>query len=150
MPLTTQFRCFQFTVLCSAALLFASGSAVAMEIKQFDQMIDKDRARYVTTLFDESVKYLQIKGREDDAKKVNNLFFDKPPGSTVSKGMHEFMEVLQGLHNVNRDKPIHVEHAMAIMLKRHGVVIPMNDFMQLTKDFKASHIEEVIPPGLNQ
>lgn len=127
------------TPVLAASLFFAPHYADAMEIKQFDQMSLNDQRKYFEAVFGESVKFLIRNGRFDESDRVLALFKGKSSGE-ISDGMHEFLSVLEGLRDLERknpDKKIpHVEHAMAITLKRHGVVIAMNDMMQFAKDFR--------------
>ena len=123
----------------AASLFFAPDYAGAMEIKQFDQLSDKDSGKYVEILFGESARYLIRNDRVDESYKLLALFKRKPSGE-ISDGMREFLELLKELRELERQgltkKTPHVEHAMAITLKRHGIAIALNDMMQFAKDFQ--------------
>ena len=125
-------------VFLSAALFIAPGYADAMEIQKFDQMSENDQGRYVSVLFGQSVRYFWGQGEKEKGDVVLGLFKRNSPDET-SEGMKELVDVLGGLREMERQHPEkvpHVEHAMSIVLRRHGVSIPFNDFMQFAKDFQ--------------
>lgn len=125
--------------LSAALFLSGAGAVDAMEIKKFDQMSLNDQARYAQILIGESIKFLFRNGRFDDGEKALALFKGKPSGE-IPDGMQEFINVLKELReiedkNISQRSP-HVEHAIAIVLKRHGIVVAMSDVMQFNKDFQ--------------
>lgn len=125
----------------SAALFLMPAPSDAMEIKQFNQMSIDDQAHYIEILMGESVKYLWRKGRKEDADAVLALF-KRDSSGRISKGHNEFSAAIDGLAELERleqlKKTPHVEQALAIVLKDHGVVIPMKDFMLFAQDFRPS------------
>lgn len=62
------------------AVLLFSGAAGAMEIRQFDNMDDRDQAAYVGLLVKRAEKVLTNEGRIDPAAQVDKLFLTKPAG----------------------------------------------------------------------
>ena len=127
------------TVL-SAALLF-TGAANAMQIPQYDQMVQNDKSTYVTFLIMGAAKALEAHGQPDQSKKLIALF----EYSGENGGAHQFNKNLQIERIINaknaadpnnKQKPYEVEHALALTLKNNGILIPVDVLLALGKDFK--------------
>lgn len=123
----------------AASVFFAPYHADAMEIQQFDQMSLDDRGNYVQALVGGSINFLILNSKFEEGDQFQKLFKRKPSGE-ISDGMKEFIRVLEEVREIERrgmtKKALHVEHAFAIVLKRHGIAISMGDMMQFAKDFK--------------
>lgn len=124
----------------TASLLLVLVASDAMPISQFDAMSKDDQARYSNEVFGNSVKMLRQQGRKEEAQKVMDLF-DLKPGEKLPQGVHEMLDILAGLRKMPSEKAYHVEHAMGVMLRRHGVNFTPSDLKELVliaKDFKPS------------
>jgi len=127
----------------AATILATPVSSDAMEIKQFDKMSLKDRGRYVGELMGQSVRYLWAHGKKEAGEKVLDLFrrsnADKAAGK-ISPGMQAFADTLNILRAAEKAGKLnatpHAEHAMFVMLKKHGITIPPKEIMFFAKDFK--------------
>jgi hypothetical protein len=128
------------TVLSAAALLF-TGAANAMQIPQYDQMVQNDKSTYVTFLIMGAAKALEAHGQPDQSKKLIVFFED----GSDNGGAHQFSKNLQVARIINaknasdpnnKQKPYEVEHALALTLKNNGILIPVDVLLALGKDFK--------------
>lgn len=125
------------TVLCTAIVLWA-GSVGSMEIKEFDKMSDDDRHFYTTCMVVGIMKFLLRTHRDEEYDNLLPIFRKKPSGELPDGWLefHSIMDEVREIERQNLTKKIpHVEHAMAVMLKRHSVVIDMKKMMQFTRDF---------------
>ena len=129
------------TVL-SAALLF-TGAANAMQVPQYDQMVQNDKSRYVTLLVMGAAKALEAHGQPDQSKKLIVFFED----GSDNGGAHQFSKNLQVVRMINaknatdpnnKQKPYEVEHALALTLKNNGILIPVDVLLAFGKDFQPS------------
>lgn len=140
MKLNTPVQKFIAGTFLSAAMVFASvPSAEAMQIKDFDRMSLNDQGRYVTVLFGETVKHLWLNGEKKQGDAVLSMFERSSPAE-ISPGMDELVDIISGLRQMEKDNPSkvpHVEHAMAILMKRHGIAgVSTKDLMQFAKNFE--------------
>jgi hypothetical protein len=115
----------------------------AMEIQQFDKMADKDQDEYVGELVIRAEKVLRDNGKRELASQVNKLFTTVNAGSQISLGMAEFTINLArarvaDLRNIEKDpntRRLEVEHALIVMLKSNGIVLP-NTIMTVMDNWK--------------
>jgi len=116
----------------------------AMEIQQFDKMADKDQDEYVGELVVRAERVLRDAGRRDLAVQLNKLFTEhQDPADKISLGMAEFQMILArgrvfDLRSILQDPKalrLHVEDAMALTLKPHGIEMP-DSFFTVMKDWK--------------
>lgn len=136
------FQKFLATTFLSASILFSS-AAQAMQIQQFDKMANQDQDEYVAELVLGAQKVLQDSGRPDLAQQVHTLFTTKDPQGDISVGMTEFEITLARARvadaaNVTKDPNaarLEVEHAMIVMLKKNGVILPPS-FMTVASNFQ--------------
>ena len=132
----------------SAAMLF-SNAAQAMEIREFDKMAIQDQGDYIQALVDGAQKVLNGQGHRGLAVKVDQLFTEVHHGDTMPLGMIEFEENLDrarvaDARNVIKDpntRRIEVEDAMAVTLKKNGIVLPQS-FFTVASGFKPKHSPE--------
>jgi hypothetical protein len=129
------------TVL-SAALLF-TGAANAMQIPQFDKLAVDDQDTYVTLLAQGAAKGLYDHGDIKGGDKLVQLFND---GSNTGGGA-QFWKYLDEVRIMNKNNaadpknkepPYEVEHAVALMLKNNGIIVPVSFLLTINKDFKPS------------
>jgi hypothetical protein len=126
----------------SAVMLFTS-VAQAMEIRQFDNMADRDQAEYVGLLVQGAEKELIGQGRTDLAAKIDQLFTKTPPGDRMPLGMTEFeinlallrLADAKNAENNPNDPRVEVEDVMAITLEKNGTKLP-DSFFAVAKHFK--------------
>lgn len=138
---TTNKSTLMVGILLSLTWFIAPVSSNALPIPQYDEMSEADQARYASELFSNSADMLLNQGRHQELRKLLNLF-EKKPGAQVSEGTREFKSALAGLRNLPNDKPYHVEHAYAHILREHGVPLSADELKQLAragKSFKTSN-----------
>ena len=132
----------------SAAMMF-SGTAHAMEIRQFDRMAAQDRQDYMNFLVEGAQKVLIAQGQRDDAAKVYQLFHEIHPGDTLSIGEAEFEGNLDNARVADAERHardpnarrLEVEDALFVTLKKNGIILPRSIFT-VAKDFKPKHSPE--------
>jgi hypothetical protein len=136
-------RLTRFAWPLSAAMLFDT-TAKAMEIRQYDKMVDRDQADYIQVLVDGAQKVLNNEGRSDFARKMDQLFTEIPAGDKISLGMQEFENNLAlarvtDAKNVIKDpnaQRLEVEDVMAATLeKKNGIELP-DSFFTVGSNFK--------------
>jgi len=141
-----RFTRFLASTFLSAAMLLP-GVVQAMQIQQFDKMVEDDQAEYVSELIQGAEKVLTDEGRPDLAAQVSHLFTTNAPDGNISIGMSDFMLTLAKARLADAQraekKPsahrLEVEDAMAVMLKKvHGIDLPQN-FFTVNKNFKPKH-----------
>lgn len=134
-------RCLAATFL-SAAMLF-SGAAQAMEIRQFDNMAQDDRAEYVSELIQGAEKVLTDEGRPDLAAQVSHLFTTNAPDGNISIGMSQFIldlakarlaDAKRAAQDPNAQR-LELEDAMAVTLQKNHIELP-DSFFTVAKNFK--------------
>ncbi len=135
---------FTIPVSACAAATKLAGRPQGMEIQKFDKMAQDDRAEYVSELISGAEKVLTDEGKPDLAAQVEHLFTTNAPDSNTSIGMNEFTITLakarladaqRALKNPDA-KRVHVEDAMAVMLKKlHGIDLPQS-FFTVNGNFK--------------
>ena len=129
------------TVLC-AARLFTS-AANAMQIPQYDKMVQNDKEDYCVLLVDGTANALDGHGKHEQSQKLIALFSNK----SGNGGFTQLEKHLQALRIINREnandpnnkEPVYeVEHALALTLKDNGINVPVTVLLALGKDFKPS------------
>jgi hypothetical protein len=131
------------------AAMLCTSAAQAMEIRQFDKMAVQDQGDYIQALVDGAQKVLTDQGHRDLAVKVDQLFTEVHQGDTMPLGMIEFEDNLArarvaDARNVIKDpstRRIEVEDAMAVTLKKNGIVLPQS-FFTVAGGFKPKHSPE--------
>ena len=140
-----RFKKFLAATFLSAAMLLTS-AAQAMQIQQFDKMAGQDQGDYIGDLIVGAENVLTGEGRPDLAAQVKQLFTTKNPGDVDTIGMAEFelnlalarvADAKRAAQDPNA-KRLEVEDAMAVTLKKNGIVLPQN-FFSVNKDFKPKH-----------
>ena len=129
-----------------SAVLLLSATAQAMEIRQFDKMAKADQDEYVADLVLGAQKALRGANQSDKATQVRNLFVVIRPGDQISDGMAEFEIILaktrladaQRREKDPKVRPLEVEDAMAITLKRNGIKLP-DSFLTVNANFRPKH-----------
>jgi hypothetical protein len=130
-----RFNKFLVAAFMSAAMLLPS-MVQAMEIRQFDKMAMPDQSDYVGLLVQGAEKVLKDEGRADLAAQVDNLFTTTDPGDAHTIGMVEFERNLALARAADADRVLkdpnarrlEVEDAMAVTLKKNGIVLPQSFF----------------------
>ena len=134
----------------SAALLSASvllpGATHAMEIRQFDKMVEQDRNEYVADLVQGAEKVLRAAGKADQAAKVSKLFTTYLGNDQTSVGVVEFMSNLArarlaDAQNVAKDpnaQRIEVEDALGVTLQKNHIDLP-DSFYTVMSNFRPKH-----------
>lgn len=135
-----------------SATLLATSAAQAMEIQQFDKMVQDDRAEYVSQLISGAEKLLTSQGSADLADNVEKLFTTNAPDGNTSIGMSQFMldvanARLADARRALKDQAAHrleVEDAMLVTLKKNR--IPMSQ--GFVRSFRAikSNFRPKFPP----
>ena len=129
-----------------SAVLLLSATVQAMEIRQFDKMAKADQDEYVADLVLGAQKALRGANQSDKATQVRNLFVVIRPGDQISDGMAEFEIILaktrladaQRREKDPKVRPLEVEDAMAITLKRNGIKLP-DSFFTVNANFRPKH-----------
>jgi hypothetical protein len=125
----------------SAAVMF-SGTAHAMDIKDFFRMADQDQGRFDQTLLNGAEQELRGEGRPDLALQLDKLF--TAAGDEISPGMREYSlnladmlraEIKREAKNPNLPH-LQAERAFRDVAEDHGIPLP-KEFDFVAKDFKA-------------
>jgi hypothetical protein len=134
----------RFRALASGALLSAAlvVPVQAMEIRQFDKMVQQDRNEYIADLVLGAQKTLTAAGQADQAEKVRQLFTTRLGNDQTSVGLVEFMSNLArtrlaDAQNVAKDpnaQRLEVEDAMAFTLHKNGIELP-DSFYTMASNF---------------
>jgi hypothetical protein len=134
----------RFRALASGALLSAAlvVPVQAMEIRQFDKMVQQDRNEYIADLVLGAQKTLTAAGQADQAEKVRQLFTTRLGNDQTSVGLVEFMSNLArtrlaDAQNVAKDpnaQRLEVEDAMAFTLHKNGIELP-DSFYTVASNF---------------
>jgi len=134
----------------SAALLSASvllpGATQAMEIRQFDKMVEQDRNEYVADLVQGAEKVLRAAGKADQAAKVSKLFTTHLGNDQSSVGVVEFMSNLArarlaDAQNMAKDpnaQRIEVEDALGVTLQKNQIDLP-DSFYTILANFRPKY-----------
>ena len=116
-------------IIVSAILLLGS-VAQAMEIRQFDKMVDRDQSQYIGNLIVGAENALTDEGKTDLAAQIKTLFTTKNnPRDADVLGMIEFELNLAQARVVDAQRAeqdpnahrLHVEDAMLVVLQKNGV-----------------------------
>lgn len=126
------FRSLPAMVIAAAMLL--SGAAQAMPMQVYDRMSVNDQADYDGVLIKGAEQVLTDEGRPDQAAQVEKLFTTIEPGDEHSLGMVELELNLAVVPQADADnlvknpnaKPLPVEIAIIVTLKKNGVILPKN------------------------
>jgi hypothetical protein len=124
--------------------VFFSTAAQAMEISQFDKMVKHDQGGYAGLLVQGTLNILKARNPQD-AQKFYDLFSADAPGQKASNGIVQFKENLEICRQINKDngndpnkKPLEVEDALWLTLKNNGIIVPIEQLLEIGKDFKPS------------
>ncbi len=127
------------------------GKASAISIYLFAKMKNSDRATYIDTMVEGAAKMLKDQRHADQSQKVLDLFGDASPNGGVNQFVIKLKDVdaenRRNAINPNNRKPVlQVEDAMALMLKDHGVIVPVSYLIDLNKNFMpaAPNIQQII------
>jgi hypothetical protein len=126
-----------------SGVMFFSGAAQAMEIRQFDKMAEHDQDEYVAGLVLGAQRVLREQGKSDLAEQVHVLFTKKDPQGEASTGMLQFDLLLDrarlaDLERIKKDPKatrLEVEHAMILTLQKNNIALPQS-FMHVADQFK--------------
>ena len=135
-----------FIAVAFSSVLLLGTAAHAMTIVQFDKMADDDQDEYVADLVVGAQKVLREAGQSDKAAQAHNLFVLIKPGDKISDGMAEFEIILAKarLADARRQesnpnaRPVEVEDAMALTLRRNGIELP-DSFFTVNANFRPKH-----------
>jgi hypothetical protein len=127
----------------SAAVMF-SGTAHAMDIKDYFKMADQDQSRFDQTLLDGAKQELRHEGRPDLALQLDKLFTEIKTGNGISDGFNEYLANLEDMlkAEVKREARnpnlahLQAEKAFRDVAEDHGIPLP-KEFDFVAKDFKA-------------
>jgi hypothetical protein len=145
-----RYRTFLATALVAIGMmsfvLYFPVRAHAMPIHQFDKMAATDQGDYIARLIVGAQKVLIAEGRDDDAAKVNKLFTETLPGDKTTLGLGEFDSNLdrarvvdaQNLVKNPNARRVEVEDAMAVTLKKNGIILPLS-FFSVAATFKPKY-----------
>jgi hypothetical protein len=119
-----------------STVLFLTAAAPAKEIRQFDELDDRDQSDYVGLLVEGAQQVLAEKGQTDLAAKVHALFTEVAAGNEISTGMEEFENNLARARVFDAERAakdpkarrLEVEDAIAVTLKKNGIVLPPSFF----------------------
>jgi len=135
--------------MLSASMAF-TGVASAMQIPQFEKMVQVDQVNYEVLLLEGAIKALNAHGQPDQAKKLTDLFLDKSDKGGFRQ-IGKNLEIFKAINKENAAKPnnkepvYEVEHAFAMALKDNDIIVPMNVLFAISKDFKPSQPAAVVP-----
>jgi hypothetical protein len=132
-------------IFLSAAMFFTN-AVQAMEITKFDKMAIDDQSDYINVLVDGAQKVLISEGRSDLAIQVHKLFSDVHSGDTMPLGMIAFEENLDHARLFDAQRAakdpnarrLEVEDAMAVTLKKNGIMLPQQ-FFTVASNFTPKH-----------
>jgi len=128
----------------------------AMDIVEFDKMVDGDRQAYLDFLVEAAQKVLIGQGRKEDAAKVYRLFHGIRRGDYLPVGEKAFKQDLDALrlrdalrHNRDRNAPrIQVGAALFATLKEHDIPITndvVKELLQVSNAFRPRFPLETVP-----
>jgi hypothetical protein len=131
---------FMASAVLSAGFLMAS-SAQAMPIPQFDKMAKGERGDYTVFLIEGAANILASQGDTAGATKIRDLL-ENDPGQPAKPALRQFVENLNGVRQVNQQhaadpafKPFEVEHALALTLKQHGIIVPVSKLLLASQSY---------------
>ena len=140
--------------LIITAFLFALlgiGSAPAMQIYAFAKMKNPDQATYLDNMVEESSKMLKAQGHPDQAQQILDLFGDASKAGGVNLFVMQMKECdaqnRRNATNPNNRQPVYqVEDAMSLMLKDHGIIVPVKFLLGVNEHFMpaAPKIQQII------
>lgn len=115
-----------------AATMMFSGTAHAMDIKDYFKMVDQDQGRFNQTLLEGAEKALRDEGRPDLAQQLDKLFTEITSGNQISEGMAEYTLNLSDMlkaeikrQGKNPDLPhLQAERAFRDVAEDHGITLP--------------------------
>ena len=131
--------------------LFAAGIllpvSAAMDIVEYDKMVDGDRQAYLDFLVDTVREILMTHDRNDDAAKMCRLFHGSRKGEYLSEGEKLFNKNLDALrtrdakrHYSNHNAPrVQVEAALVATLKENKITLTtdaIKELLQMSSRFK--------------
>jgi hypothetical protein len=133
-----------------STVMLLSGTAQAMEIRQFDKMAQDDRAEYVSELVSGAEKVLTGQDSADQAKNVENLFTTNAPDGNTSIGMSQFMLDLAKARLADAQRALkdptaqrlEVEDAMLVTLKKNNIPLSQDfirDFRAINSSFRPKY-----------
>ena len=133
-------RCAQASFAMS---LLSISVAAAMEMRMYDRLSASDQGTYVALMITGAHKILVDAGRNEEAVKFSKLFNEVRPGDQMSVGMLELEANIDNVRVLDADRyakdhsvqRLEVEQAMALTLKRNGIVMP-KAFMHVNDGFK--------------
>lgn len=126
-----------------SASLFVTGTAAAMEIRQFDKMAGPDQDEYIADLVEGAEKVLTAEGRIDLSGQVSKLFTTHLGNDQISLGMGEFMRNLArarlfDVQNVAKNpnaQRLEVEDALGVTLQKNHIDLP-DSFYTVMSNFR--------------
>lgn len=120
--------------------LFGIGTAPAMQIYAFAKLKTPDQATYVDNMVEASSKMLKEQGHPDQAQQILDLFRN----TTKEGGVNQFVMKMKDCDVLNRRNAtnpnnrhpvLQVEDAMSLMLKEHGIIVPVKFLLSVNEHF---------------
>jgi hypothetical protein len=144
----------------TAVCLFAAGVLLpvgaAMDITEYDKMVDGDRQAYLDFLVDTVQQILMAHGRNNDAAKTYRLFHGPQKGEPLTEGEKLFKKNLDSLRTKDAQKHysdpnaprVQVEAALMATLKENKITLPtdeIKELLQMSSRFKPRFPADQVP-----